>query len=107
MRKRKDEIKRGKEMTERRDKRKKRKEMTERRDEKNKREEKRKGDILSKIKGKRRGSMLIWGNFCIFFDIDGRILGKLSNFAAIRISFDVITKIRSFLPLLLIHYFIV
>ena len=54
MRKRKDEIKRGKE-------------MTERRDEKNKREEKRKGDILSKIKGKRRESVLIWGNFCIFF----------------------------------------
>lgn len=51
--------------------------------------------------------MLIWGNFCIFLDIDGCILGKLSNFAAIRISFDVITKIRSFLPLLLIHYFIV
>ena len=68
--------------------------MTERRDEKNKRDEKKKGGFLSKIKGKRRGSMLIWGNFCIFFDIDGRILGKLSNFAAIRISFDVITKIR-------------
>ena len=87
--------------------------MTERRDEKNrrdekkKREEKRKGGFLSKTKEKRRGCMLIWGNFCIFLDIDGSILGKLSNFAAIRISFDVITKIRSFLPLLLIHYFIV
>ena len=43
--------------------RKKRKEKRQKRREK----EKRKGGFLSKIKGKRRESVLIWGNFCIFF----------------------------------------